>query len=147
MTPAGTVFFQNIFIPPGLVTNIHVYVQVAGGTLTASQCLAGLFDVNKVLLSATASQHTAWQSAGPVVMALTSPQTVAGGMYKVGYFYNGTTGPIFAAQNTAAGLMNYNLSAAQSKAGTTSDTGRTTTLPATLGTQTAGVRTTWFAVN
>jgi hypothetical protein len=75
------------------ITNVIFAINTAGATLTSGQNFAGLFDFSGNLLSATADQSTAWQSAGVKVMALTVAQSVAAGLYYVGWFSTGTTLP------------------------------------------------------
>lgn len=79
------------------IANVLLDVQTAGATLTAGRCFAGLFDHSGNLLSATADQATNWQSTGLKTMALAAPQAVTPGLYYVGFFWNGTTGPSFSA--------------------------------------------------
>lgn len=104
---AGDAFFTLLPIRAATtITNVILDVQTAGATLTAGQCFAGLFDHSGNLLAATADQSTNWQTAGLKVMPLATAQLVAAGLYYVGFFWNGTTGPKFsfnAATATANG--------------------------------------------
>jgi hypothetical protein len=94
---AGFAYFMLLPIRKATtITNLIMYVQTAGVTLTSGQNLAGLFDSGGNLLSATASQHTAWQTTGLKTMALGTPQSVAAGLYYIGFFVNGSTVPQFA---------------------------------------------------
>lgn len=89
------------------ITNVIFQINTAGATLTSGENFAGLFDHTGALLSATADQSTVWTSTGTKVMALTTPQSVAAGMYYVGWFANGTTTPklqIDAASNPNLGV-------------------------------------------
>jgi hypothetical protein len=94
---AGYAYFTLLPIRKACtITNVILDVAVAGNTLTSGRCFAGLFTSSGssgTLLSATADQHTNWQSTGLKTMALTTPQAVSPGLYYVGYFWNGTTGP------------------------------------------------------
>lgn len=149
---AGTLYVARVKCPtPFTATNVHLYVETAGGTLTTGQCFAGLYTaagakvgVTGDLSSGTASFATQYAHQFP----LTAPVTgcAAGDYYVVGVF-NGTTGPKLAhATKLAATLPNVGLSAPNFRAAT-ADTGLTTTLPATLGTQTASIYAWWAAIS
>ena len=102
------------------VTNVVLYVGVAGTSLTGSANFAGLYDSSGTLLSATADQSGVWTSTGLKVMALTSQQAgLAAGSYWVGWVYNGTgTAPSFARAGSTSGtgaFINAGLSAAASR--------------------------------
>lgn len=127
-----------------LVSNIHMVLTNAGVTLTSGQNFAMLYSAAGVLLGSTASQHTAWQSAGAKTMALQTPVNVPAGYCYVGFFCNGSTLPTFCRGNQSSapggnvGLAAPNLRSA------TADTGLTTTIPDPVGTQTASA-TQWWA--
>jgi len=134
---AGTCWVTKIVLrAPQTISNLHVEVSTAGATLTASQCLIGLYSAAKALLATAPDQSAAWTSLGVKTAAIT-PQVVPIGSCYVVLFGNGTTMPFFRAGNAVAGgAQNGILSAANSRFAT-ADTGRTTTLPATLGAFTA----------
>lgn len=144
---AGRVEVVRVRATGPLVTNINLHVVTAGATLTANQCLAALYTDGGTLLSATGNQATAWQSTGMKVCALSAAQAVTPGQfYRVAFFANGTTLPTFA-RGSAVGavgsdLINYN-QAAPTLRFSTADTGRTTTMPGTLGAQTAAPVAWW----
>lgn len=148
---AGRVEVVRVRAVAALVTNINLHVTVAGATLTASQCLAALYTDAGALLSATGNQATAWQSTGMKTMALTVAQAVTPGQfYRVAFYANGTTLPTFA-RGSAVGavgsdLINYGLSAPGLRF-STADTGRTTSMPGTLGTQTAAPIAWWAGLS
>jgi hypothetical protein len=150
LTPAGTMFLTLLKrVPAGTITNIEMSVQTAGGTLTANQCLTALYNAStKALLSATGNQATAWASTGMKTMALTTPQVWAGGDLYVVVYYNGTTGPAFL-RGLGSTAANGKLAATASRFGTDStNTARTTTMPATIGTIAANaVYTHWAALS
>ena len=139
---------QVVKIPlraPKTISNLHVEVATAGATLTASQCLIGLFSSAKALLATAPDQSTAWASTGMKTAAIT-PQAVPAGFCYLVLFSNGTTQPFFRAGNAvAAGAQNGILSAANARFAT-ADTGRTTSFPATLGAFTAS-GSIWGAVS
>lgn len=144
LTPAGKVFTVRLPVRTrSLVTNIVMWVQTAGATLTAGQCIAGLYQ-NNTLLSSTADQATNWASTGAKTMALTAAQDVSPGFVDVAFYYNGTTGPAF--MRTAATAGNLALTTTSIR-NATADTARTTTLAATLGTKTASAVTYWAAIS
>lgn len=148
---AGRVEVVRVRATAALVTNVNLHVTVAGGTLTANQCLAALYTDAGTLLAASGNQATAWQSTGMKACALTAPQAVTPGQwYRVAFYANGTTLPTFAraAALGAVGsdLINYGLSAPGLRF-STADTGRTTTMPGTLGTQTAAPVAWWAGLS
>jgi hypothetical protein len=149
LTPGGTVFTTRIVVPATVsCTNLILAVQTAGATLTASQCIAGLYGPTGTLIAPTGDQSGVWNSTGVKVMPLTGgPFTLTPGYYTVAYYYNGTTGPtLVAAAIQATGSVNAGIAAANSRFGT-ADTGRTTTLAATLGAVSASVRSIWAALS
>lgn len=145
----GTVYVAKLWTPVALsITNLHVQVITAGATLTASQNLAALYDGSKALVGTTADQSTAWTSVGTKTMALTGgPYAIpANSFYYVAYFANGTTRPSFGRLGSNLGGMNGLLSSANSRFASSS-TGRTTSMPATLGAFTATNLAYWVAVS
>jgi hypothetical protein len=146
LTPAGTIFGTRIRIPYAMtLTNLYWHIVTAGGTLTTGQCFAALYQGN-ALLQTTADQAAAWGSTGLKQMAITS-QAVTAGFVDVVFFYNGTTGPSpMRAVNTLAD-QNTNLTTTAIR-GFTADTGRTTTMPATLAAKASNPAiTAWAAVS
>lgn len=142
---AGTVNFAKLFVPEACrVTNIVMEVTTGNGTPTAAQNFAGLFaEGSRKLLSATADQGTAWESTGVKTMALSEPQNIGQGNCYVAFFSNGTTQPTFrVAASSVAVTLNVGVSGTGIRFGT-ADTGRTTTLPAEIGSSTAGAIP-WF---
>ncbi|MET8694706.1 hypothetical protein ABZV65_19435 [Streptomyces bauhiniae] len=82
------------------VTKLNAVLGAAGGTLTANQCLAGLYDTGGVRRGVTADMSTTWNSAGNKAMSLTSSYAAAAGKYYVALLFNGTTSPTFACGST-----------------------------------------------
>ena len=109
------------------ITNLYIYLGVAGSSLTSGRNFAGLYDSSRNLLSGTADQTTAWGSGGTKTMALSSAQAVAAGDYFVAFYWNGTTGPTIARGTTIA-VCNVGLSTANSRCATSSSS-LTTALP------------------
>lgn len=133
---AGTVYFAKIKVPIAIsVSIISMFVNSAGSVLTAGQCFAALFDGSKNLLATTADQSGVWNGGGMKDMAIAA-QALAVGFCYVGWFFNGTTGPRFLSGTgspvSGQTAPNGALAAAASLFGT-ADTGRTTTMPPTLG--------------
>jgi len=119
-------------------------VQTAGSGLTAGQCFAALYDSGKNLLQTTADQSGTWNSGGIKNMTISSQAVSAGKLY-VGWFYNGTTPPRFLANTSGTNVVNGQLSAANSRFAT-ADTGRTTTMPGSLGAFTASGQAVFAAI-
>lgn len=120
------------------ITNIVLGIDTAGSGLVSGQNFAGLYQ-NGTLLATTADQSTAWASAGLKVMALTSQQSVSdsyGSVYAA-FFVNATTAPLFL--QAAIGQQKWADIASQylRYCRDATNTGRTTSLPATLGTLTS----------
>lgn len=119
------------------ITNIVLAVGTAGSGLTSGQNFAGLFQ-NGGFLAATADQSTSWNSLGFKVMALSSAQTVdpANGLVYAAFFANATTLPAFV--QAAIGPSGWNNLMASTTfkryAYDSTNTGRTTSFPSTLGT-------------
>lgn len=134
---AGTIQTIRVNVPVATtITNIVMVINAAGSALTSGQCFAALANSAKTVLSTTADQSTPWASTGVKVMALGTPQAVAAGTYYIAVFFNGTTGPAFGRTGTVPGAGNLSIAAASSFHAT-ADTGRTTTMPASLGAFTA----------
>lgn len=110
-----------------LVTNIVMQVFTAGATLTSGQNFAGLYSASGTQLGATATQHTAWQTGGTKVMALTSAQDCLPGFYDIAFYSVGTTKPAFMRVG-GDGNVNLGLTTADLRVAT-SNTGLTTALP------------------
>lgn len=127
------------------ITNVVLYVQTGGATLTAGQCFAAIYQ-GGTLIGVTADQATAWQSSGSKVMPLVGgPFAVAAGDLVVAFYSNGSTQPNFS-RASFSGAGNLNLTLAGSRFGT-ADTGRTTSMPGTLGTITADSNDYWAGVS
>lgn len=95
-----------------------------------------MYGSDKAQLGLTASQHTAWATAGLKEMALTSPVDVDDEYVWVALSANtASTLPTFAAL-TANAAVNSGLTAGDAL-WATADTSITTTMPASLGTFTA----------
>lgn len=110
LATAGTIYLSRVHLPTAAtITNLHVHVTTAGGTLTSGQCFAALYDVAAITKrGTTATQHTAWESVGAKTMALSAAYAASAGDYYVALWYNGTTAPTFArtGNNTVATLTN-----------------------------------------
>jgi len=148
LATGGTVYVVALKTNPRLITNIIVGVQTAGGTLTASQCFAGLYQ-NGALIASTADQSGVWNSTGVKTMPLASPVIPLGGLVYAAFVFNGTTGPTLATGGTPssnAALNNVGLAATVDRFGS-ANTGVTTALPATLGTVSALAQTPWVGLS
>lgn len=147
MASAGLVYAVRLKIPTAMsITNCHLFLNTAGSTLTAGQCFIGLYQ-NGALVGASTDRATAWQSSGLTTDALSGgPFTVAAGDVQVCFFANGSTLPTPARSTGTAGLHNANLADAVARFAT-ADSGRTTSLPATLAATTAVNLSYWCAVS
>lgn len=147
MATAGLIYAVKVPIPVATtISNLYLYVTTAGATLTAGQCVAGVYQ-NGALLASTADQSTSWNSTGLKTMALTgAPISVAAGYIYVAFYANGTTLPTLARAAGLSVLNNAGLTAATARFAS-ADTGRTTSLPATLGTLSSSALSYWVAVS
>jgi hypothetical protein len=147
MATAGTLYGTRFQVVSATATSIQMHFVSGGGTLTAGQCFAGLYNDAGTLLSSSADQATSWGSGGVKTVALGSPQTVTpGAFYKVGWFFNGTTGPSISRMgNIANVLANIGLVSPNFR-WFTANTGLTTALPGTIGTMTSFITTYWVGL-
>lgn len=96
---AGDVMMLQIPWPDAdTVAGIQLYLTAGGTTLTANQCLAGIYNQAGVLLATSVSQHTAWASTGLKNCLLTAPTLIPAGSganpcVYVGMFWNGSAQP------------------------------------------------------
>ncbi len=135
---AGILALVAVPIPvTATITSVNTYVIVGGATLTAGQNLVGLYSSSGTLLTGSPDQTTAWASAGPNVIALTTPQSVTGGpsvFVWVGFLFNGTTGPQIICNGGSTASANIGLSAANTRFGHygTAQTALPTITPASI---------------
>lgn len=143
-TTPGTIYGIRMHVPfATTITNVILYVQTAGATLTANECYAALYNTAGTLLSSTADQSTNWQSTGLKVMPLAAAQAVAAGDYYLGLFFNGTTGPsLIRGVGSLAG--NIGLANASTRF-CSGSTGNTTVAPTAFGTMAGTSSTFWGA--
>ena len=99
----GTVYLIRVNIrAPVTATNVILYLEVQGTTLTASENYAGLYNSAGTLIGATADQSTAWSTAGNAgtfrVMALAGgPYALSTGFCWAAFTSSGSTLPRFGA--------------------------------------------------
>lgn len=133
-------------VPAGPITNLHVFAAVAGATL--SNCFAAAFTDAGVLIGQTADQSTAWQSGGYKTMPLVGgPFSFAGGDLNVGIWYNGTTAPTLIRSGSGAGGSGTVGQVAGGFNAFSSNSGLTTTAPASLGTKSLSAIRFWTGVS
>lgn len=135
LSTAGVLYLSKIPLRAAEpVSNIDIYLQTAGVTLTASQCFAGIYDSTGALVATSADQSTAWVgSAGRLTMALAgaAPFTVDPPFVWVALVFNGTTGPKFAVSAASSNaLANGQTTAAATRYGSVSS--GNTALPASF---------------
>lgn len=128
------------------VTNLHVSIAVAGASLTAGQCFAGLWREDRSLVGVSADLAAAFATTGFLTIPLIGgPYALPAGRYYAGLFFNGTTGPgLLRGPNFS--VVNSRLAAADSIAWY-ADSGRTTSMPSTLGAFTAHNMGVWFGLS
>jgi hypothetical protein len=129
----GKVYLCRVRLTAGAtVTNIKVYINAAGGTLTSGQNFVGLYDAAGTRIAISADQTTNWGSANtvPNVPLVGGPYNLAAGHYYVAILTNGTTGvSIGVASNKNASLVNGPVGAANYR-WCSYPTGSQTSLPA-----------------
>ena len=112
---AGFIYLIEIVLrQAATIAKINGVIGTAGATLTANQCLAGLYDTTGTRRGVTGDMSTTWNSAGNKAMSLTSSYSAAAGKYYLALLFNGTTSPTFAAGSTLGATFtpgNANLSA------------------------------------
>lgn len=112
---AGFIYLVELVLrQPATISKVHAVLGAAGSTLTAGQCLAGLYDASGNRVAITADQSTVWNTAGNKAMPLTASYSAAAGKYYAALLFNGTTSPTFACGSTLGAAFtpgNANLSA------------------------------------
>jgi len=144
---AGTVYLMKVPLAANAtVSNLFLYVTTAGVGLTANQCLAGIYSSAGVLLQTTGDQSGVWNSGGLKTMPITA-QALTGDFFYFAYMQNfGTSAARFHSGLNGLTVVNANLSAANARFATDStNTGRTTSLPANLGTLALSSQSPWCA--
>lgn len=129
----GTIYLAKFRWPGGNLYQLHTWVTTLGATLTSGQNLLGVYTLDGSRLGVTATQHTAWTTAGDKVAALVSPVWAPAGELYMAWLTVGTTRPVFAAGpalGAAPGVQNSNLPASVYRAAT-GLTGQTS-LPTTM---------------
>jgi peptidoglycan/xylan/chitin deacetylase (PgdA/CDA1 family) len=110
---AGTLYLTRVNVrAAATATNVILYCEAAGTSLTTNQNFAGLYNSSGTLIAATADQTTNWETGSNFkTMALSGgPYSLSAGFYWVAILYNGSgTAPTF-------GRLNNN-QAAQAQAG------------------------------
>ena len=131
------------------ITNVLVYAQAGGTSLTSGQNFAVLYSSAGARIGVTADQTTAWGSSGLKTMALAGgPFAGAAADYYVAFWFNGTTGPAFVRKSVSSGANQLNAGfSAPNLLWASADTGLTTTSPATMGTQTAQALAWWVGLS
>ena len=146
---AGTVYLVRLIVPvAAAVTSIWMHVVTAGVGLTSGQCFAALYSSAGALLQTSVDQATAWGSTGLKQMTITSQPLTAGFCYVAQFQNFATSAARFHAGSNGVAAINFGLAAANSRfASDSTNTGRTTTMPATLGTLAAASNATWVGLS
>jgi hypothetical protein len=145
-TATGTLFMQAIYLKAGqVVSNISIWsATTAAGTPT--NCIFGLYDVNRNLLAQSANQTTtAWAANTERKLAMTSAYKVpTSGVYYIGLLVTATTIPTTKGGTAKTGGQ---LAAAGPILHGISTTGLTTALPNPAAAITAGLVSLYAAVS
>jgi hypothetical protein len=105
---SGTVYYMRVKVPAATtITGARLYQTAPGATLTANQCLVGLYDSAGNRVAISGDQSAAWASGSQVNKdaAFTSQYSAAAGYYWVAMLFVGTTGPSWS-KGPPSGLMN-----------------------------------------
>ena len=148
-TANGLIFVVKLYASsPLLITNLHLYVTTASATLTSGQNFAAIYNSSKNLLGTTADQSTAWVSTGLKTMAISGgPVTVPAGVFYIAFFTNATTRPAFLRTTSTVAVILNGILSATNAAFASANSGRTTSMPATLGAFTAVSAGYWTGVS
>jgi hypothetical protein len=137
---------QAIYLKAGqIVSNISIWsATTAAGTPT--NCIFGLYDINRNLLAQSANQTTtAWAANTERKLAMTTAYKVpTSGVYYIGFFVAATTIPTC---KGGTAKTSGSLAAAGPILHGTSSTGLTTTLPNPAAAITAGLVPLYAAVS
>lgn len=132
---AGAIYLWRINIRQAIsVTNVVMFLNAVGVTLTSNECFVGLYNSAGTLIAASADQSANWAANGGAyhVMPLVGgPYAVPAGFVWVGFVQNNTgTGPSFGRPTATNGAgSNGGVSAALSRA---AKNGSGTVLPASI---------------
>lgn len=149
---AGTLYMIKIHSPSAIsATNIFLYLQTSGATLTASQCYAGIYQNGNLLgtsadLSGSVSPGFASAAGLKTIPIVAGPIAVAAGDFYIAFYANGTTLPTLGRAGSFPTLNNVGLTAGSYRTAS-ANTGLTTALPGTMGTQTSLNVAYWAAVS
>ncbi|MFF8589957.1 hypothetical protein ACF061_00715 [Streptomyces sp. NPDC015220] len=98
---AGFIYLLGVVLRQATtISKVNAVIGTAGATLTAGQCLAGLYDSAGTRRGITADMSTTWNSVGNKAMSLTGSYSAPAGRYYIAMLFNGTTSPTFAAGST-----------------------------------------------
>ncbi|HWB34389.1 MAG TPA: right-handed parallel beta-helix repeat-containing protein [Rugosimonospora sp.] len=145
----GRVYLSKIKVTaPVTVSNMHYHVETGGTSLTAGQCLVGLYDSSGTQVAVSSDQATAMASSGAKTAAFTASAALSVGYYYAAFLANGTgTVPNVSGASGNSGVASNNLSTATSRSLNTG-TGNTA-LPAsiTLGSQSVNIAIRWAGLS
>ena len=149
---AGRLQLARVRCPaPFAATAVRLYVATAGATLTAGQNLAGLYTAAGSLIAPTAdlsSGANSFLTADANSFALTGgPFNLPAGDYYVAWYYNGTTAPAFARAGSINGPLSNLGQSAPGLRFAIADTGLTTALPASFGSQSIASNCWWAGIS
>jgi hypothetical protein len=95
---SGNLYLTLMYIPKTVVSNISIWINTAGASLTTGENFIGIYDpVSTNLFATSVDATTAFETANDVTVPLSSPyQIPSAGLYYIGILSNGTTGPTLA---------------------------------------------------
>ncbi|WP_030248083.1 hypothetical protein [Streptomyces sp. NRRL S-455] len=105
---SGIIYFMRCKIPAARpVTGVRLYQTAPGASLTAGQCLVGLYDSSGNRVAISSDQSTTWASGSQVNKdcAFTSQYAASPGYYWAAMLFVGSAGPSWS-KGPPSGLMN-----------------------------------------
>ncbi len=145
----GTLQVARVKVTNALqLSTLYMNVTLGGLTLVSGRNYCGFYSDAGQLLGQTADMTTAWSTPGLKAMPIQGGplQVTPWTWYKIAWYTNGLTVPSLSrGMNVSATVLNAGMSGTTLRF-STADTGLTTALPATIGTQTAADIAWWVAV-
>ncbi len=95
---SGTIYFMRLpVLTTAPITGVRLFQVSAGSSLTAGQCLVGLYDAAGNRVAVSGDQSSAWMSGAVLNKdgAFTSPYTPTPGDYWAAMLFNGSSGPVW----------------------------------------------------
>lgn len=146
-TASGTLFMQAIWLTAGTIVSNISWFSATTAASAPTHWMFGLYSAARALLATSTDQtSTAWAANTMKTLAMTTPYTIpTSGLYYIGMFMAATT--IITSKGNTAKTGGQLAATAPILHGATTDTGLTTTFPATAGAITGGLLNAWCAVS